>query len=367
MIEFQDTPTIEEFFAKAKDTLPKDTLVKDTDNTRDPRVVIADIHGDYNAFLESLQYGLEYFKDQDPEVILLGDLFDRGLDSGEVLDAVIKLINSNIKIKVLTGNHESMMLKAIFEPNFHNICSWFDNGGLQTLVSFVGLVDSCLNKTDWDQMLLYSREFDSNQFANFFRSSGFKLQNFLSDLSKTPKIVQLVDNLDLCLQRGQDIYVHGGLMPSFIMSYSDINDWLVSLNESFRVSLDNFIHHKPIVADQTTFDDFLAASYYRGGDSVAGPLWTDKRDFQNFSTFDKKLLVGLFNHIGANRMVVGHSVVASPEYLILSSVFDLDFGVLFLDCGISRAYSGVMNAQCLCVDTQGQSFVLDDNYNFTKL
>ncbi len=101
------------------------------------RYAIADIHGcckTLQALIEKLQ-----IREAD-RLYLLGDYIDRGPDSKGVLDTIMNL---DCQVVALMGNHEEMWLRAAVtrdDPVLWevNINAWMENGGLETLRSFVG-------------------------------------------------------------------------------------------------------------------------------------------------------------------------------------------------------------------------------------
>ena len=93
--------------------------------------VIGDIHGKVEIFLRTLEHiGLKPLD----QLILLGDLIDRGEDSKGVLDAVLGLMERNYQVHCLMGNHEQMLLDAFAGRGSERL--WLMNGGRQTLSSF---------------------------------------------------------------------------------------------------------------------------------------------------------------------------------------------------------------------------------------
>ena len=86
--------------------------------------VVGDVHGCV-ALLKSLLPQLP------GQVVLVGDLIDRGDESRAVLDFVIEQQD----IVSLMGNHEAMLLAFLDDP-IEAGKRWMRNGGLQTLASF---------------------------------------------------------------------------------------------------------------------------------------------------------------------------------------------------------------------------------------
>ncbi len=83
---------------------------------------MSDLHGCYDLFIKMLE--TIDFKDTD-ELYILGDIFDRGDKSIEILDYVVTHKN----ITLLKGNHEQMFLDY-FENN--DVYLWYCNGGNKT-------------------------------------------------------------------------------------------------------------------------------------------------------------------------------------------------------------------------------------------
>ncbi|TQE94182.1 MAG: serine/threonine protein phosphatase [Spiribacter salinus] len=88
--------------------------------------VIGDVHGR----LDLLAPLVEALPPKN-QIICVGDLIDRGDQSGQVLDYVMQ----HDRIMSLMGNHEQMMLDFLQTPETAG-GRWVRNGGLQTLASF---------------------------------------------------------------------------------------------------------------------------------------------------------------------------------------------------------------------------------------
>ena len=91
---------------------------------------IGDIHG-CNQQLIALLSALNI--QPDDTLIFLGDVIDRGADSKGVLDTIMQyqMLCRAILIK---GNHEEMMLGAVYEREY--LKDWLKFGGTETLQSF---------------------------------------------------------------------------------------------------------------------------------------------------------------------------------------------------------------------------------------
>lgn len=92
---------------------------------------VGDVHGCYEKLAELIDK-IDIDPDKDT-LVFIGDYIDRGKESREVVDYIIKLKKWIKNIVCLMGNHEFM---------FMNYCQGIDellfmeNGGLQTLLSY---------------------------------------------------------------------------------------------------------------------------------------------------------------------------------------------------------------------------------------
>jgi len=73
---------------------------------------IGDIHGCLSelTFLHKKILTHDKFDIKKDIIIYLGDYIDRGKNSKEVIDQILKLKNNNIKTINLMGNHEEFMI-----------------------------------------------------------------------------------------------------------------------------------------------------------------------------------------------------------------------------------------------------------------
>lgn len=104
--------------------------------------VIGDVHGEAERFARAL----DLIPDpQDTVLILLGDLIDRGPDSGACLAAAREAEDLFADVRTLPGNHEQMAWLA----QTYRCSSWMDlylrNGGDKTLTQFGGDIDALVS------------------------------------------------------------------------------------------------------------------------------------------------------------------------------------------------------------------------------
>jgi serine/threonine protein phosphatase 1 len=99
-------------------------------NQKARRIIIGDVHGSFEALLRLLD---KVAPDNQDEVYFLGDLIDRGQQSLQVVDFIIKN-----NYQCLLGNHEYMLLKALGEKEVSEqwFQGWIESGGAATLISY---------------------------------------------------------------------------------------------------------------------------------------------------------------------------------------------------------------------------------------
>ena len=97
-------------------------------------LAVGDIHGCLHPFDDLLAWVRPAADDL---LITLGDYVDRGPDSRGVLDRLVALKQSGMKLVCLRGNHEVMMLEAR-GGGADDRRMWLSVGGAQTLGSYGG-------------------------------------------------------------------------------------------------------------------------------------------------------------------------------------------------------------------------------------
>ncbi|MFK7767910.1 MAG: metallophosphoesterase family protein [Mariniblastus sp.] len=103
-----------------------------------PRTIaIGDIHGCGTALNRLLA---EINPSRDDTVIGIGDYVDRGMQSAEVIETLLKLV-SECRFVPLIGNHELMMYKAL-QNGRGDFDFWFQHGGNATLASYGGRIEN---------------------------------------------------------------------------------------------------------------------------------------------------------------------------------------------------------------------------------
>lgn len=107
-------------------------------------IAIGDIHGCAKTFkklLKQLDLGVA------DELILLGDMIDRGPDTKGVFDEIMRLRSIGYTVILIQGNHEEMMQMA--RMDFVTEARWLSNGGRAVVASFGKQHISEIGKEYW--------------------------------------------------------------------------------------------------------------------------------------------------------------------------------------------------------------------------
>ncbi|MDR6551586.1 metallophosphoesterase family protein [Paenibacillus qinlingensis] len=158
-------------------------------------LVISDIHGELAKF-EALLAAARYNSEQD-QLILLGDYVDRGPDAKGVIERVMALKEAGAR--VLKGNHEDLMIKALTTQDERAWKRWAQiNGGDMTLQSY--------GFTEADYAL------DEN-------AESFTKPELQSDLLS--EHLAFITQLEHYIETDDYIFVHAGVQPGVPVSETD--------------------------------------------------------------------------------------------------------------------------------------------------
>lgn len=189
--------------------------------------VIGDIHGMVNELEEKLKLIKLDSKEENPEIVFLGDYIDRGNDSKKVIDILCSLKNCVF----LKGNHEDMLIKALKNKKYN---TWLSLGGYKTVLSY-GIKK--LNNLDDDS---YSLD-DEYDMANFkLPENHMEFLNNLKNFHET-------ENFYFC---------HGGVNPNLPLDMQDWNSLLYG-NNRFHYGEQNVVYDKKIVYGHYAREDVL--------------------------------------------------------------------------------------------------------------
>ena len=175
---------------------------------------IGDIHGCLNE-LTSLHKKIlihDKFDVKNDLIIYLGDYIDRGKNSKEVINQILKLKNKKIKTVNLMGNHDEFMIDFLFN-NKNNIKNWLNFGLDQTLRSYgievVDFIKDGFGDDIIDQLRNTLLSTMSEEHVNFFK------------------------DLELSFSSENYLFVHAGIDPKKTLEDQTKEDFLWSRSKSF--------------------------------------------------------------------------------------------------------------------------------------
>jgi serine/threonine protein phosphatase 1 len=190
----------------------------------DRRFVISDVHG-CSKTLKKLLKKINLKKSD--VLFFLGDYIDRGPNSAEVIDIILKLKRKNYNIYTLRGNHE------------HNLIAIINQYDSSSVFKFVKtrLKSNDLFRTNKKLKLKYKNFIQNTVFyielEDFFlvhAGFNFKNKNFLTDKNSMLEIRNW--ETDASQTKGKRI-VHGHQPTDF----EEIKQYVV--NKNMRIPLDN--------------------------------------------------------------------------------------------------------------------------------
>ncbi|MEE4199787.1 metallophosphoesterase family protein [Erythrobacter sp.] len=188
--------------------------------------LIGDIHGRldlYEALIAAIDADDAAQKARDTQVVLLGDLVDRGPDSAGVIDRT-RAWQSERRVRVLAGNHEDMFLGAFKKPEI--LRHFLKHGGRETILSY-GLAKDRFNALTLEELFERLPELVPQEERDYI--AGFEEM----------------------IEAGDYLFVHAGIDPE------------VPLDEQKRSDLlwirERFLNHsgpleKVVVHGHTIFD-----------------------------------------------------------------------------------------------------------------
>lgn len=199
--------------------------------------VISDIHGEYDMLLDVLQYWDSRFQD----LVILGDMVDRGPESFKVVKKVKELQDEYgpEQVIVLKGNHEDMMDEYFYVPTQQSMFIY--NGGQVTLDSFFRA-----SKIPYED---YLRSFS-------FRERISALEEEFGDL------LEWLFKLPLCYQTGKLLFTHAGFQ-SFYADWKNTNDsqylWIRDhYKYKNETGLVNVFGHTPVINIHGSHDPYIS-------------------------------------------------------------------------------------------------------------
>ena len=163
--------------------------------------VIGDIHGRldlYEALIKAIEEDDAKAGAAQSEVILLGDLVDRGPDSRGVIDRT-RSWQETRSVRILAGNHEEMFLSSFERPEV--LRHFLKHGGRETILSY-GMKKSQFNEMELEDL------FDT-------------LPKLVPD-----EDIAFIEGFEECIVAGDYLFVHAGIDPAVPIEQPDRRDML---------------------------------------------------------------------------------------------------------------------------------------------
>lgn len=111
--------------------------------------ITADVHGFYTEFHKALEEA-GYFTDPGPhKLIILGDLFDRGLEAVELQRFILELMEQDAVILV-RGNHEDLFVEMVTVDEGLPFQNHISNGTYGTALQLTGYDPTMAQIRHWD-------------------------------------------------------------------------------------------------------------------------------------------------------------------------------------------------------------------------
>ena len=220
---------------------------------------IGDIHGRADLFDRLLEQIERDDADRAPlpsQIILLGDLIDRGPDSAQVVARALELAERGTPIRFLKGNHEEVFLRA--SGGDVQATRFFCRiGGHETILSY-GLSQDAYAAMDFDDLAEW-------MLFNIPRAH-------LDFLAAFEDMIEVGDYL----------FVHAGIRPEVPLDAQKPGDlrWIREDFLSYRRPLDRFVVHghtiTPEVDEQPNRIGIDTGAYHSGRLTAIGLQGTER-------------------------------------------------------------------------------------------
>lgn len=252
-------------------TIRDDLTIDSYEHNTDKKVLaVSDIEGNLPVFLEFLVSNqvidekLEWAYGKN-HLVIIGDLFDRGVDVTALLWYVYKLeaeaIKHGGKVHFLLGNHDTMVLN-----------------GDHTYTRF--------------------------KYIDLSRVVGVSLDNLFGDKAVLGRWIRTKNTIE---KINGVIYNHAGISYEFFQKNFTIND----VNQKIRDYLGTKV-------SQICANDADACFLY----GLNGPLWYNGYFYQN--GIKQQQIEYILNQLDANHIVVGHSKVEKLQVLFDKAIIAID-------------------------------------------
>lgn len=138
---------------------------------------IGDIHGCCLTFKKLIWDKIRLTKGD--VLYCVGDYIDRGEDSKGVIDFIIELRKKGFSVFTLRGNHEQMMLDAVYDSYAYDL--WISNGGKKTLQSFAINSLEEMDEKYWNFFHETQLYFETDKYIFVHAGLNFFSKNIFAD------------------------------------------------------------------------------------------------------------------------------------------------------------------------------------------
>jgi serine/threonine protein phosphatase 1 len=217
-------------FFKSARTAPADPLPDAAIPAGQRLYAIGDIHGRADL-LEDLLRRID--KDDaargpsETTLIFLGDLIDRGPESAQVVERLMRMKAEHPRTRILLGNHEEVFLQALRTDSIGALRYSLRIGGDATVMSY-GLTDQEYKRTSFEQLYDIVRE-------------------------RVPAAhLEFMESFEDMIVIGDYAFVHAGVRPEKPLAQQKVGDlrWIRDEFLDHRGTLEKVVVHGHSIADQ---------------------------------------------------------------------------------------------------------------------
>lgn len=233
---------------------------------------IGDVHGRFDLLTASLEYIKNTYEPVTGQdyIILLGDYIDRGPQSRQIIEFLIK----HPEIICLKGNHEDMMEFTLNNPSWYANKEWFKNGGAQTMLSY-GADPEDIKYLDIDLSLIPQEHID------------------------------WLENLPTRVESENYIFVHAGIAPNTRLDDNDDDTVMWIRDEFLAAPASAFPDKKRIVHGHTVL-------WYGREDMRLPEILPHRVNLDTGACFTGIMTIGAFKDEDLDFIEI-HQIVATDE------------------------------------------------------
>lgn len=132
-------------------------------------------------------------------LILLGDLIDRGPQSRGVVERAMQLVEQRPHVRMISGNHEDMLLAALRSERSDAMRFFIQNGGRETLLSYG----------------ISQEEYEAGSIADLRKLARHRIP---------ADHIAFLSNLEPYATVGDYLFVHAGIRPGVAIEEQSLSD-----------------------------------------------------------------------------------------------------------------------------------------------